>query len=63
MSLEPPVHPDAPAGRRTEDMYPHQGPCECVEHCGDDGAIDGPGVCIGLRRWRAPLVEIVLVPR
>lgn len=37
--------------------------CGCKTYCGDDGDIDGPGVCKGLPVERKPLVEIVLVPR
>lgn len=37
--------------------------CACQSHCGDDGAIDGPGLCMGLPPYRPPLVEIVMVPR
>lgn len=38
--------------------------CGCASRCGDDGDTDGPGTCKGLPQPpRAPLVEIVLVPR
>lgn len=38
--------------------------CNCVKFCGDDGDVDGPGVCKALPRApRRPLVEIVMVPR
>jgi hypothetical protein len=38
--------------------------CACRSRCGDDGDTEGPGVCKGLPRPpRAPLIEIVLVPR
>lgn len=37
--------------------------CGCVESCGDDGDIDGPGTCKGLPAHRPPLLEVVLVPR
>lgn len=38
-------------------------PCGCQEKCGDDGDVDGPGVCKGLPIEKKPLVEIVVVPR
>jgi hypothetical protein len=39
-------------------------PCACKSWCGDDGDVDGPGVCKGLpRQPEPPLIEIVLVPR
>ena len=37
--------------------------CGCAVTCGDDGDVDGPGVCKGLPVKREPLVEIVLVHR
>lgn len=38
--------------------------CGCSRFCGDDGDVDGPGICKGLNRPPdPPLVEIVLVPR
>lgn len=37
--------------------------CGCRAACGDDGDADGPGVCKGLPRPPAPLVEVVLVRR
>lgn len=39
-------------------------PCACSKFCGDDGDVDGPGVCKALpRSLEPPLVEIVMVPR
>lgn len=39
-------------------------PCNCEEWCGDDGDIDGPGVCKSLpREPRQPAIELVLVDR
>jgi hypothetical protein len=38
--------------------------CGCVKTCGDDGDVDGPGVCKGLPMPpKPPLVEVVLVRR
>ena len=37
--------------------------CGCKLTCGDDGDIDGPGVCKSLPVCRQPLVEVVLVHR
>lgn len=38
--------------------------CGCSSRCGDDGDIDGPGVCRGLPQLpKPPLVQIVLVSR
>lgn len=37
--------------------------CGCSEKCGDDGDVDGPGVCKGLPVEKKPLVEIVMVPK
>jgi hypothetical protein len=40
------------------------GLCGCHVHCGDDGDINGPGVCKGLSPIPTPpLVQVVLVPR
>jgi hypothetical protein len=41
-----------------------KGACGCRDRCGDDGDLEGPGVCKGLPLPpREPLVEVVLVPR
>jgi hypothetical protein len=38
--------------------------CGCSARCGDDGDIDGPGVCKGLPLPpKQPLIEVVLVKR
>lgn len=43
--------------------FAHQN-CGCEWNCGDDGDIDGHGICKGLPPIHvAPLVEIILVPR
>jgi hypothetical protein len=40
------------------------GLCDCTSWCGDDGDIDGDGICKGLRRRPdPPPVEIVVVRR
>lgn len=46
-------------GLRYEDKFS----CGCHEWCGDDGDVDGPGVCRGLPPERKPLVQIVMVPK
>ncbi len=43
--------------------YERLRPCDCQSLCGDDGDIDGPGVCKGLPIEKKPLVEIVMVPK
>jgi hypothetical protein len=38
--------------------------CGCESRCGDDGDVDGPGICKRLPRMSdAALLEIVLVPK
>lgn len=54
------TRPAVPGGTN-ESVYE---PCRCRDKCGDDGDVDGPGMCKGLPRMpEPPLVEIVLVPR
>lgn len=57
MSAERPDRPKTPAAVRIGDY------CGCARTCGDDGDIDGPGVCKGLPVCRPPIVEVVLVDR
>jgi hypothetical protein len=46
-----------------DEPQPHAN-CGCARLCGDDGDIDGPGVCKGLPYPpEPPLVEIVVVRR
>ncbi len=46
------------------DISPDMARCGCERECGDDGDIDGPGVCRGLPRPKTqPLVEFVLIHR